>query len=254
MPKFFVLSDIHGFYDEMIEGLDKAGFDRDNPDHWLIGCGDYFDRGPKPVEVMIYLHNLPRKILVRGNHEQLLEECCYRGMSYSHDISNGTQKTIEAIAKGVEEWFPDQCEYTLKRTKAFRDSMLPYFETQSYIFVHSWIPIITTEYMGTHNVIRLKFSFNPNWRGASDKEWEAAMWGSPYQMIDLELMPDKTIVFGHWHCSAGWAIAEGRTMFGEDARFDPFFEDGFISIDGCTAHTGKVNVVVLEDDFCDGHF
>lgn len=254
MPKFFVLSDIHGFYDEMIEALNEAGFDKENPNHWLIGCGDYFDRGPKPVEVMVYLQNLPRKILVRGNHEQLLEGCCYRGIFYSHDVSNGTAKTIEAIAKGVEGWFPDQCDYALKRTKTFRNNMVPYFETKNYIFVHSWIPVTVNDGLPAHYTDNRNFSFNPNWRDASVKEWEAAMWGSPYQMIDFGLMPDKTIVFGHWHCSYGWALAEGRAMFGEDAKFEPYFGDGFISIDGCTAHTGKVNVVVLEDDFCDGYF
>jgi hypothetical protein len=27
MPKFFVVSDVHGFYEEMIEALNKAGFE-----------------------------------------------------------------------------------------------------------------------------------------------------------------------------------------------------------------------------------
>ena len=30
--KFFVLSDIHSFYDEMISALNEAGYDRDNKD------------------------------------------------------------------------------------------------------------------------------------------------------------------------------------------------------------------------------
>ena len=45
MPKFFVVSDIHGFYDIFIDALDKAGFDKNNEEHYLICCGDYFDRG-----------------------------------------------------------------------------------------------------------------------------------------------------------------------------------------------------------------
>ena len=46
MPKFFVVSDVHGFYDELLNALDDAGFDSENTDHYLISCGDNFDRGP----------------------------------------------------------------------------------------------------------------------------------------------------------------------------------------------------------------
>jgi hypothetical protein len=57
------------------------------------------------------------------------------------------------------------------------------------------------------------------------------------------------VVFGHWHCSTGWARAEGFSEFGPDAKFEPYYGDGFIIIDACTAHSGKCNVVVLEDEF-----
>ena len=48
MPKFFVISDVHGFYNEMREALDEAGFDPNNENHLLISCGDNWDRGPQP--------------------------------------------------------------------------------------------------------------------------------------------------------------------------------------------------------------
>lgn len=68
-------------------------------------------------------------------------------------------------------------------------------------------------------------------------------------MIAKGLLPDKTIVFGHWHCSTGWAKSEGYVEFGENAKFDPYYGNGFISIDACTAYSGKCNAIVLEDDF-----
>ncbi|MBR6657532.1 MAG: metallophosphoesterase [Oscillospiraceae bacterium] len=55
MPKFFVFSDVHGFYSMFMEALDNAGYDKNNPEHWLISCGDNFDRG----NVEEYLKNLP---------------------------------------------------------------------------------------------------------------------------------------------------------------------------------------------------
>ena len=36
--------------------------------------------------------------------------------------------------------------------------------------------------------------------------------------------------------------------FEDDAIWEPFEAEGILAIDRCTAHTGKVNVVVLEDE------
>ena len=78
MPKFFVTSDIHSYYEPLIEALDKAGFDKNDENHYLVVCGDCFDRGPDSARVLKYLQSLPRKVLIKGNHEQLLLDCCNR--------------------------------------------------------------------------------------------------------------------------------------------------------------------------------
>ena len=83
--KYFCVSDVHGYFDQLLHVLEKAGFDKNNPEHTLISCGDHFDRGRQPTEVMNYLMALPRKILIRGNHEDLLYECCERGWFKPHD-------------------------------------------------------------------------------------------------------------------------------------------------------------------------
>ena len=255
MVKFFVISDVHGFYDEMIEALEKAGFDINNPNHWVIGCGDYTDRGPKSWEVIRFLHNLPRKILIRGNHEELFEACCYRGEPYMHDLQNGTAGAISDIARFNPEgygYFPEDCVYALKWTRPFRESLVDYFETKNYIFVHSWVPVVAKDGKPAYYTRDRSFEFNPNWRDASPQEWSDARWGNPFDMAARGLMPDKTIVFGHWHSSTGWAQSEGRSEFGEDAKFDPYYGEGFIAIDACTAYSGKCTVVVIEDEFMEG--
>ena len=43
--KYFITSDIHGYYSVLIEELNKQGFDK-NKDT-LITLGDNFDRGPE---------------------------------------------------------------------------------------------------------------------------------------------------------------------------------------------------------------
>ena len=61
--KLFCVSDIHGYFDEFKAALDAVGFDSANESHWLIGCGDYFDRGRQPLAVMEYPlgYNLRRR-------------------------------------------------------------------------------------------------------------------------------------------------------------------------------------------------
>lgn len=234
MPKLFCVSDIHGFYDELIVALDAAGFDKDNPEHYLIVAGDCFDRGPNPVEVMHYLNSLERKILIKGNHEQLLVECCERGYPYSYDYSNGTFQTIcELGGAGLGRSFDECCIITENRVKPFVNSMVNYFETENYIFVHSFVPL----------------EHKKDWRFSHQSEWNRAMWGNPFELATQGLLPDKTLVFGHFHTSWARKMFEGKPEFGEGADFSPYYGDGFIGLDGCCAYTGKINVVVLEDKF-----
>ena len=259
MPKFFVLSDVHGFYDEMKEALDKAGFDKDNPEHFLVSCGDHFDRGQKPVEVMTYLKSLPRKFLIRGNHESLLQDLCDAGYPGSHDFHNGTYATVcEFGGAGLGRSFEECCIITDHRTKDFLYSMVNYFETKNYIFVHGWIPVICNDSLPMYYRNNRKFEFNPDWRGAHYSKWEQARWLNGMDMARNGFVePRKTIVCGHWHCSWGhmkddMAIngLNGKIdEFGETAIWEPYFGDGVIAIDRCTAHTGKVNVLILEDEF-----
>lgn len=253
MAKFYVISDVHGFYNEMREALDNAGFDQNDESSWIVVCGDCFDRGPQPVEVMRYLMGLPRKVLVRGNHCDLLVECCERGEAWGHDISNGTAATIWQFGNGHQHSdFVDCCTKTLARTHVFLDSMVDYFETKHYIFVHAWVPLICNDTFPAHYTKHKKFEKMDNWREANKRQWKDARWGNPFDLAERGLLPDKTLVFGHWHASTGWAKAEGRSEFGSDAKFDQFYGDGFIALDACVAHSGKINCVVLEDEFMEG--
>lgn len=232
MPKFFVTSDIHSFYTELIEVLDNAGFDENNESHYLVVCGDCLDRGPESKQVFEYLQSLQRKILVRGNHEWLLVNCCKREYAMAHDQHNGTIKTILDIGEG--ETFAEKCRSTLAKVTPFLNEMVNYFETKNHIFVHSWIPYWTN-----------------NWRNATQEHWNEVIWADPFEAIKNGLMPDKTIVFGHCSCSIAWAQSEGRTVYGEDAKFDPYYGDGYIAIDGLTYHSGHKNVIIIEDEFMD---
>ena len=101
--KYFVLSDIHSYFDQMQEALASAGFDINNDNHVIIICGDIFDRGPKSIELYEWLKDLPesRLILVQGNHELLYFSLLEKDYPDKHDFSNGTVRTFCSLA-GVD--------------------------------------------------------------------------------------------------------------------------------------------------------
>ena len=254
MPKLFVVSDIHSYYTPLKKALDEAGFDPNNENHWLISCGDAFDRGPESKEVLKFLMSLERKVLVRGNHDSLLETLCWRGFPYSHDKHNGTVRTVQDIGGKQSAYdFQSACEITYNKLARYRELLVNYFETENYIFVHSWIPTYI-EYderasKPWHQVGKT-YSFCEGWRYATDNEWEDALWGNPFILADQDLnKTGKTIVFGHWHCSAGHKMLGNCNDEFEYAIWEPCYFKNTIGIDRCTAHTGEVNVLVLEDDF-----
>lgn len=251
--KFFCVADIHSHYSALKRVLDEVGFDPKNKNHWLISCGDLFDRGDESEEVLHYIMSLERKILVKGNHDLLLEECCLREYPYTHDLHNGTVKTINDIGGAGEGYAFDRCcGNTWNRTTAYRDSLINYFETENYIFIHSWIPLKCLDNMPKYYTRNRRFEYEPDWRTADRNAWEQAMWGNPFELAEQGFnKTGKTLVFGHWHCSTGWSRKEGRSEFGDDAKWDIYYDNAnnTIALDCCTIHTGKVNVLVIEDNF-----
>lgn len=253
--KYFCVSDIHGYFDQLIDALNKAGFDRENPEHTLVSCGDHFDRGPQPEEVMDYLMSLPRKVLLRGNHEDLLVNCCKRGFAFNSDRLNGTVATIDDLATEFIKRFPNndynptntKYQFALQIAEPFLTELRDYYETECHVFVHAWIPVLESSDVPIRRKQDIHVFGHPDWRNASKEDWDRARWLNPFMMAKRRLYADKTIVCGHWHCSLGWANSEGRSEFGNDACFDIYDGEHFIAIDACTAYTGTVNVLVIED-------
>lgn len=239
--KYFVTADIHGYFNEFKEALDEKGFDYNNKNHKLIICGDLFDRGGQPRELLDFvLKHKDKIILIRGNHEDLLEEMAERNQAMMYDITNGTAYTIIDL---YPEW--EVTEFDLK--KILKETRLEevlslcqnYYETDNYIFVHAWIPVKETSN-----------KYDANWRRVSEKRWANSRWLNPVEMFKNKVFePNKKIVFGHWHCSAFWHLTDPAHYdeFGDNENFEPFGTENILALDACTFNSGKVNVVVIED-------
>ena len=92
--KLFVASDIHGHYTELMKALNDAGFDKDNPSHYFVSCGDLFDRGAENPEVYEFVKGLKHKFLIKGNHEEMLYNTLQKGRITSNDVRNGMDITL----------------------------------------------------------------------------------------------------------------------------------------------------------------
>ena len=248
--KFFIFSDCHGCVNALDDALDAAGFDVNNEDHWVIGAGDYLDRGYYPLSTINFLSSLPRKILVKGNHDDLILDMIKRGYPLDHDRSNGTAMTVMDLAPNAMTW-EEACPAALKIVKPFTKMMVDYVELKNHIIVHSFIPVkILDGNESMYHTEGREFEYLPNWRNASKKAWKDARWGKPFDLCSKGLnQTGKTLIFGHYATEHQFAKDESRKDFSYKARFEPYFGDGFIGLDCATAYSGKVGVVVIEDDF-----
>lgn len=274
MKKYFVVSDVHSFYDEMMKSLNERGFQVDNPDHYLVVAGDLFDRGPKTRELYDFVNKLgDRFIYVKGNHEDLLEDCVAdivsRRSISSHHFGNGTVRTVAAFCD-CSEWEIGETRRSEEIKQLVYTKTLPvlnfiatkakdYVELGDYTVVHGWIPTID-ENLSPFSKKPLRLAPREWWDNQEDYSskdlWKEARWTNGMQAWkDGCVIPDKTIICGHWHCSWGWSYLDqeykefppkGRK--GWENSFQPYIKSGIMAIDACTAYSGIVNCIVLEEN------
>jgi len=261
--KYYVVSDLHGFFQEFMDALNCAGYFEDKEPHKLIILGDFFDRGGEAKKMQQFLlENLdnPDVILVRGNHEDLINEFLYENyrlypiLEESHHFRNSTVDTVcQLLDISLDEFKSDIHGYIekAKRLPLIR-YIIPltrdYYETKNYIFVHGYIPCDVFEYGNKPTDV---YKYRPDWREASKTDWTYARWYNGMR-ANHDGVKEKTIVCGHWHCSFGHCYYEhDGSEFDSDANFTPYIADGIIAIDGCIPRSFHCNCVVLEDEELD---
>ena len=241
MKKLFVVADVHSFYEEMIKALSEHGFDPNDPHHIFVSLGDLFDRGPAPLECLDFIDSLPaeRKILIRGNHEDLLLDCLARGTFLERDMLNGTMDTVFRLAgDNADALYRRNAGFLFSAVRnnaalqKYYSALRDYAEIGDYVFVHGWIP-------------SRKTSPGKDWRLG---DWRKARWFNGMEKWKQGArLPDKTIFCGHWHTSWGHSVLEKRgTEFGEKADFSPFIQPGIIALDACTVVSHRVNCFVVD--------
>ena len=249
--RYYITSDVHGYYTLLREALAGAGYFEDATPHKLVVAGDLFDRGSEAVELQGFVLGLMERgevILVRGNHEDLYVALATtdHGLAYQYHRHNGTYDTalqLTGMSKRKAMLNPLAFAAAMRETPYYKTiipAMLDYYETRNYIITHGWIPCVSD---GTGCLACIG-----NWRETSERRWREARWFNGMDAVRTAAA-EKTIICGHWHTSYGHSKYEGKgSEFGADADFSPYLAQGIIALDACTAHSGIVNCVVIEDE------
>lgn len=260
MKKYFITSDTHSFYNELIKELHKKGFEESNKDHILMLCGDLFDRGPDSIKLYEFIKSLPkeRRILIRGNHEYLFIDLLGKYLPDSYDHSNGTVQTLNDLTENrYVNWNDLIFDKKLDEIKKWflSDEWIDYFETDKYIFTHAFIPLDIDSNSPYNHMYRVNInflSFKNNWRESTPKEFENATWGCPWKLAKAGLnKTGKNIVCGHWHTADFFNNLKNLKIKYNLYEENPIFiskKFKLIGLDACTAATHKVNVLVLNED------
>ena len=258
----FAVTDIHSHYTLMMKALEEKGFFKSD-DNKLILLGDALDRGEEAQKTADFLVDLKRQgrlIFILGNHEDLLVQCLQKitvngaycvSTPDSHHFRNKTFDTILQLsgmsAKDVVQ-YPTEAVRAVMATDFYRELLpfgIDYYETKTHVFCHGWIPCIV-EGVGDD----MKAFYDNNWRDADIDRWKRARWLNGTKMAcNFNVRePGKTIVCGHYHASWGHSqIDKTSPEWGSLADHSPFYADGIIAMDACTAVSGIVNCLVFEE-------
>lgn len=262
----FAVSDIHGEFQCLKEGLEKAGYDENNPEHLLVSLGDAFDRGSENLEVYKYLKRLSdegKAIVLKGNHTNFLIEYL-EGSSVSpfNYFNNGTKETMADFlgrTSPFESWcmiekdvfnptygdFADWIyEARIEINNEFPELLnwlreRPYyFESEHYIFTHG---AIDTEVADWHHPKCSRHRF---------VDWEALLWDDGSFFGKDIKNTDKSVVIGHFGTATLRKMYDYSTNRNIKGDYDILYrkDKKVIAIDGTTNVSKKVNVLVLKKE------
>ncbi len=140
--RIFAVGDVHGCADRLNRLLERLPIDpkRDT----MVFLGDMIDRGPASREVIETLCRLRREgvsvVGLLGNHEYLLLEYQRTGEEaiLPYLWANGIEATLESYGAASQRGLAD-LSFMPQEHRDFLHSLLPYWETDEFIFVHAGI-------------------------------------------------------------------------------------------------------------------
>lgn len=206
MGKIFVIGDIHGCIEKLRALMDSLAVNPENDT--LVFIGDYIDRGKYSKDVVDYVLALQKEyrhmVCLLGNHEKMFLRYL-EGMEEEIYLGNGGINTLASYNISLSDGIEERKRKIPDRHREFFASLLAFYETDDYLFVHAGIrPGIPVNEQSTDDLLWIRYEF-----------------------IQAEDDFGKTVVFGH------------TPMAG------PFIAENKIGIDTGAVYGGKLTCVEL---------
>lgn len=166
----YVCSDIHAEYQLFIKLLDEINFGDDDV---MYICGDVIDKGNDSIKLMQFIMDSPNIHTIMGNHE-------YDFLKYYWSLMKDATDDYDFVLNKLKEYFPDGHLLDWD-TVDYIESLPYYIETESFILVHSGLPIDENNRVVHPSGVKV----------------EALVYDRAFKDADALPITDKCIFFGH---------------------------------------------------------
>lgn len=159
MKTYFAISDIHGSNISYQDFIDK-GFEPGNENHYIILCGDYFDRRKGHMyDIVQFIDFLKetfptRAHIIIGNHDKMFldlirsidelsteDHIHYDDVHHERFYRNGGKTTMRELIGGItiNSRYTRAKKGRINRYISLIESFEDFYETDTYIFTHAFI-------------------------------------------------------------------------------------------------------------------
>ena len=133
--KHFAIGDVHGCATALRTLIEFVGPDSED---MIVMLGDYVDRGPDSQGVIQWLidESSTRKMAcLRGNHEIMMLDARHDMLLRRRWGSHGGSETWDSYEQATND--ADGLEAVPQEHWDFLENLLPYYETETHVFVHA---------------------------------------------------------------------------------------------------------------------
>lgn len=161
MQKIFAIGDVHGCLEKLRKLAEKLAIDEEKDT--LVFVGDYIDRGDSSREVVDYVIGLRGRIknviCLMGNHEQMFLNYL-EGADEEMYLYNGGRATLFSYGISYKSEPRERKAAVSPDHLLFFQSLLPYYETEDYIFVHAGLlPGLRLDKQDIHDLLWIRREF-----------------------------------------------------------------------------------------------
>ncbi len=222
----FVISDIHGCYDEFEDMLQYWDKER----QLLILNGDFIDRGPKSLEVIKKVNelrtNYPHQVFTNwGNHEEMFIMVLNKPGLFDSVMNVGMLETFESLLPGRDR------EQIMNEPYETLVSILDENDDELSDFIEG-----LSEYIIFGDVLVVHAGVNPGVDWEETSSHDETLWyrGFHYQKNKT----GKVIVVGHTPTNNINSDKSYNVIINRDGNI--------VSIDGGVCFGGQLNGIVIE--------